>query len=42
MNALQLIDTNADNIYYYRLCSYRDAKKEDYRPKSRVVEATLF
>ncbi len=33
MNALELIDTNADNIYDYKLCFYRDAKKEGYRPK---------
>ena len=34
MNALELIDTNADDIYDYRLCFWRDVKKEGYRPKA--------
>lgn len=38
MNALELIDTNADNIYDYKLCFYRDAKKEGYRPEAEWLK----
>ena len=38
MNALELIDTNADNMYDYKLCFYRAAKKEGYRPEAEWLK----
>lgn len=38
MNALELIDTNADNIYDYKLCFYKDAKQEGYRLKAEWLK----
>jgi hypothetical protein len=38
MNALELIDTKADNIYDYKLCFYKDDKQEGYRPKAEWLK----
>jgi GNAT superfamily N-acetyltransferase len=38
MNALEIIDTNADNIYNYKLCFYKDAKQEGYRLKAEWLK----
>jgi len=38
MAELELIDTNADNIYNYKLCFYKDAKQEGYRLKAEWLK----
>jgi hypothetical protein len=42
MYALDLIDTNADNIYDYKLCFYRDAKQEGYRLKAKWLNQPSY
>lgn len=38
MKGLELIDTNANNIYNYKLCFYKDAKQEGYRLKAEWLK----